>query len=70
MIRFVALALGVAVPLVAVYLIYRLQVREQSSPEELLQVLNGHDLIDWGLEREELPAPEDPHHLDEPEEPG
>ena len=69
-IRFVALVVGVAVPLVAVYLIYRLQVREQSSPEELLQVLNGHDLIDWDLERKELPAPEDPHHHDEPEEPG
>ena len=68
--RFVALVLGVAAPLVAVYLIYRLQVREVSSPEETLQVLNGHDLIDWGQERKELPAPEDPHHHDEPDELG
>ncbi len=44
--RVVALAVGVAAPFIAVYLIYRLCERSEPGAGELLQVLEREKLID------------------------
>lgn len=42
-----ALALGVAGPLLAAYLIHRLHAREETPPEEVLRHLDKEGLLDW-----------------------
>jgi hypothetical protein len=43
----IALALGVAGPLLAAYLIHRLHAREETPPEEVLRALDKEGLLDW-----------------------
>jgi hypothetical protein len=43
----IALALGVAGPLLAAYLIHRLHAHEEAPPEEVLRHLDKEGLLDW-----------------------
>ena len=52
--RILALAAGIAAPLVVAYLVHRLHARSEARPEEILQVLNGQKLIDWTHRPREL----------------
>ena len=55
--RLAALAVGVAVPLLTVYLIFRLQARQETSVEEVLRVLEREGLLGDGLDvRKALPG--------------
>ena len=55
--RVAALAAGVAVPLLTVYLIFRLQARQETSVEEVLRVLEHEGLLGDGLDvRKALPG--------------
>ena len=55
-VRVVALAAGVAVPLVVAYLIYRLRSRRESGADEILDVLEREKLLDlYGAEKVKLP---------------
>ena len=54
-VRIAAMAAGVAGPLVVAYLIHRLHARSDATPEDMLDVLNGHKLIDWAKRPAELP---------------
>ena len=55
--RVVATVIGVSAPLITVYLIHRLQARDDGSPDEMLQVLEGQNLLSWPEPRvHELPT--------------
>jgi hypothetical protein len=42
-----ALAVGVAAPLVVAYLVHRLHARSEPPPEEVLETLDKARLLDW-----------------------
>ncbi len=46
--RIATLALAVAAPLITVYLIHRLHAGAEATPVEMLEILDGEKLIDWG----------------------
>ncbi|MFW6118827.1 MAG: hypothetical protein ACOC7S_00675 [Planctomycetota bacterium] len=58
--RMVALTVGIAAPLVTVYLIFRRRSDSELDPEEILEVLQREGLIDLD-EKKSLPHPA--HHL-------
>ena len=53
--RVLALAVGVAAPLVVAYLIHRVHSRSEPPPEEVLETLEKAKLLDWKAEQRRLP---------------
>lgn len=53
--RVLALAVGVAAPLVVAYLVHRAHTRSEPPPEEVLETLDRAKLLDWQVEQKRLP---------------
>ena len=53
--RVLALAVGVAAPLVVAYLIHKVHSRSEPPPEEVLETLEKAKLLDWKAEQRRLP---------------
>lgn len=53
--RVLALAVGVAAPLVVAYLVHKVHSRSEPPPEEVLDALEKVKLLDWKAEQKRLP---------------
>ena len=53
--RVLALAVGVAAPLVVTYLVHKVHTRSEPPPEEVLETLDRAKLLDWQAEQKRLP---------------
>ncbi|MCK4375334.1 MAG: hypothetical protein KAX19_08395 [Candidatus Brocadiae bacterium] len=66
--RLLAMVVGAAGPLIVAYLIFRIQSRSDTTPEQMLQLLQDENLINLtGDKRVELPQPRT-HVLEKPSE--